>query len=262
MKGKIFSHKIRLFTTDLKQIECNKIQRKFYPELFSKFEQVTDPRNKSYIEYSTRVMLGTVYYKEIADISSMQEMTRAFNEENVVKNLYDFMGSSPKEYLPHGVTENEFLERLEPTELENIQSDIVYRMIRRKTFDDAKVQKRWLVLVDGSELDEGYRKKNDNYLSRKKLKKRFPRLPIYIVADGLYVSDATPHFSSPVPYYGLWSFASTVHFDRDTLCCLPRFEKIPLLQHLRHRLCRQPGSNFTVLFSSHAIKNCCNQVIR
>lgn len=236
-------------------IECNKIQRKFYPELFSKFEQVTDPRNKSYIEYSTRVMLGTVYYKGIAGISSMQEMTRVFNDENVVKNLYDFMGSSPKEYLPYGVTENEFLERLEPTELENIQSDIVYRMIRRKTFDDAKVQKRWLVLVDGSELDEGYIKKNDNYLSRcynkgkekeftkyhrsvleakiyfgndlvcsmatetienaekystkklseeeikqdceskafkrlaKKLKKRFPRLPICIVADGLYVSE-------------------------------------------------------------------------
>ena len=147
-------------------VECNKIQKKFYPELFKKFEQVTDPRNKSYIEYSTREMLGTVYYKGIAGISSMQQMTRAFNDENVVKNLYGFMGSSPKEYLPHGVTENEFLERLDPTELENIQSDIVYRMIRRKTFDDAKVQKRWLVFVDGSELDEGYTKKNDNYLSR------------------------------------------------------------------------------------------------
>ena len=236
-------------------VECNKIQKKFYPELFKKFEQVTDPRNKSYIEYSTREMLGTVYYKGIAGISSMQEMTRAFNDENVVKNLYGFMGSSPKEYLPHGVTENEFLERLDPTELENIQSDIVYRMIRRKTFDDAKVQKRWLVFVDGSELDEGYTKKNDNYLSRcynkgkeneftkyhrsvleakiyfgndlvcsmatetiensakynekklseeeikqdceskafkrlaEKLKKKFPRLPICIVADGLYVSD-------------------------------------------------------------------------
>ena len=236
-------------------VECNKIQKKFYPELFKKFEQVTDPRNKSYIEYSTREMLGTVYYKGIAGISSMQEMTRAFNDENVVKNLYGFMGSSPKEYLPHGVTENEFLERLDPTELENIQSDIVYRMIRRKTFDDAKVQKRWLVFVDGSELDEGYTKKNDNYLSRcynkgkeneftkyhrsvleakiyfgndlvcsmatetienstkynekklseeeikqdceskafkrlaEKLKMKFPRLPICIVADGLYVSD-------------------------------------------------------------------------
>ena len=236
-------------------VECNKIQKKFYPELFNKLEQVTDPRNKSYIEYSTREMLGTVYYKGIAGISSMQEMTRAFNDENVVKNLYSFMGSSPKKYLPHGVTENEFLERLEPTELENIQSDIVYRMIRRKTFDNAKVQKRWLVFVDGTELDEGYTKKNDNYLSRcynkgkeneftkyhrsvleakiyfgnnlvcsmatetiensekynekklseeqikqdceskafkrlaEKLKKKFPRLPICIVADGLYVSD-------------------------------------------------------------------------
>ena len=111
--------------------ECNKIQKKFYPELFMKFGQVIDPRHSSYIDYSSKVMLGTVYYKGIAGISSMQEMTRAFNEENVVKNLYDFMGSSPKEYLPHGVTENEFLERLEPTKLENIQSDIVYRMIRR-----------------------------------------------------------------------------------------------------------------------------------
>ena len=37
-----------------------------------------------------------------------------------------------KEYLPHGVTVNELLEKQKPTELEEIQSDIVYRMIRRK----------------------------------------------------------------------------------------------------------------------------------
>ena len=111
--------------------ECNKIQKKFYPELFMKFGQVIDPRHSSYIDYSSKVMLGTVYYKGIAGISSMQEMTRAFNDKNLVNNLYYFMGSTSKEYLPHGVTENEFLERLEPTKLENIQSDIVYRMIRR-----------------------------------------------------------------------------------------------------------------------------------
>lgn len=235
--------------------ECNKIQQKFYPELFLKFGQVTDPRHSSYIDYSSKVMLGTVYYKGIAGISSMQGMTREFNDEIVAKNLYHFMGSSPKEYLPHGVTVNEFLERLDPAELEKIQSDIVYQMIRRKTFDDAKVLGKWLVLVDGSELDEGNTKKNENYLSRcynrgkeneftkyhrsvleakiyfgnnlvcsiatetiensaeyndkklseeemkqdcerkafvriaAKIKKRFPRLPICIVADGLYISE-------------------------------------------------------------------------
>ena len=235
--------------------ECNKIQQRFYPELFSKFGQIKDPRNSSYIEYSSKVMLGTVYYKGIAGISSMQGMTRNFNDDAVVKNLYRFMGSDSKQYLPHGVTINEFLERLEPSELEEIQADIVYKMIRRKTFDDAKVLGKWLVLVDGSELDEGNTKKNDNYLSRcynkgketeftkyhrsvleakiyfgnnlvcsiatepiensaeynekklseeeikqdceskafvrlaSKIKNRFPRLPICIVADGLYVSE-------------------------------------------------------------------------
>ena len=170
-------------------------------------------------------------------------------------NLYRFMGSAEKEYLPHHVTLNEYLEKLEPAELEKIRDDLVYKMIRRKTFDGAKVLKHWLVIVDGTELDSGYHKKNDNYLERcynrgterektryhravleaklylgnglmlsigteniennpeygkkkyseeevkqdcemkafkrlvKKIKKAFPRLPVCIVADGLYVAE-------------------------------------------------------------------------
>lgn len=146
--------------------ECNKIQKKYYPELFTKFEKVTDPRNSSYIDYSMKEMLGTVYYKGIAGISSMQEMTREFTDEAVTKNIYRFLGTVSKEYVPHGVTINEMLERLEPAELEKIQKDIAYKMTRRKTFDSAKVEGHWLVLVDGTELDEGYQKKNDYYLSR------------------------------------------------------------------------------------------------
>lgn len=181
-------------------------------------------------------------------------MTRAFTNETVTENLYRFMESEAKDYVPHGVTINECLERVEPAELEEIQKDLAYQMIRRKTFDDAKVLGKWLVLVDGTELDEGFKQKNDYYLSRtynrgeeneitkyhrsvleaklyfgnnlvcsiatefienteeynqkkrteesikqdceskvferlaEKLKKRFPRLPIIIVADGLYAN--------------------------------------------------------------------------
>ena len=107
--------------------ECNKIQQRFYPELFSKFGQIKDPRNSSYIEYSSKVMLGTVYYKGIAGISSMQGMTRNFNDDAVVKNLYRFMGSDSKQYLPHGVTINEFLERLEPSELKKYRQILCIR---------------------------------------------------------------------------------------------------------------------------------------
>ena len=76
------------------------------------------------------------------------------------------MGDPVKEYLPHGVTENEFLERLDPENLENIQKGIAYTMIRRKTVEDARVLKKWQVIIDATELDEGYQKKNDSYLSR------------------------------------------------------------------------------------------------
>ena len=233
-------------------VECNKIQNRFCPELFSMFGKVKDPRHQSYVEYSARVMLGTMYYKSIAGIPSMQEMTRAFNDERICRNLYCFMGEDAKEYLPHGVTENEFLEKLDPKELENIQQNIVYSMIRRKTFENARVFKKWQVIVDATELDEGYQKKNNYYLSRcynrneenefvkyhrsvleakiyfgdnlvcsiasetiensdayvnqtdeavkqdceskaflrlaAKIKKKFPRLPIIITADGLYVT--------------------------------------------------------------------------
>lgn len=236
-------------------VECNRIQERFYPELFRRFEQTKDNRHQSYITYTNKTMLGTLYYKAVAALSSMQAMTREFNEDTVVKNLYHFLGEEEKEYLPHHVTMNEYLEKLEPEELEKIQADIVYRMIRRKSFNSAKTFGKWLILVDGTELDEGFTKKNDNYLERtynrgtdseftkyhrsvleakiyfgnnlvasiatepienskeytekkytedaikqdcevkafarlaEKIKKRFPRLPLCIVADGLYVNE-------------------------------------------------------------------------
>ena len=147
-------------------VECNKIQKKFCPELFTMFGNVADPRHQSYIDYSAKTMLGTLYFKSIAGIESMQEMTRAFNDEQVCKNLYTFIGEEKKAYLPHGVTENEFLERLEPAELETVRQKLVYSLIRRRTFENARVFKKWMILVDATELDEGPQQKNDYYLSR------------------------------------------------------------------------------------------------
>mgnify|MGYP002514825815 CR=1 FL=1 len=142
-------------------VECNKIQKKYCPELFSMFGEVADPRHQSYIKYSARTMLGTLYYKSIAGISSMQEMTRAFNDEKVCKNLYGFIGEDENEYLPHGVTENEFLERLNSEEYINKSDETVKQDCESKAFVRLAA----------------------------KIKKKFPRLPIIIAADGLYVSQ-------------------------------------------------------------------------
>ena len=146
--------------------ELNKIQNRFYSQLFWKFAQTKDPRHPSYITYTNRMMLGTLYYKGIAGIDSMQEMTEKFNDEAVSKNLSVFMGEKAMKYVPHHVTENEYLERLDPKELEGIKQDMVYHLIRKRCFEDARYKKKWLIIVDWTQLYSGQRKLNEHCLER------------------------------------------------------------------------------------------------
>lgn len=111
-------------------------------------------------------MLGTLYYKNIAGISSTRGMTDAFNEDAVVQNIIRYLHVEGKEFLPHGQTLNGLLEQLDPSILEEIRQDMVKKLIRKKTFNDARFQGKWLIIVDGTELDEGNIKKNDRYLKR------------------------------------------------------------------------------------------------
>lgn len=146
--------------------ECNKVRQRYCPGLFQDFAATKDPRHPSYTDYSNKEMLGTMFYKGIAGISSMRSMTYEFNREEVVDNLYHFLGESGRDYLPHGVTLNEYFERLEPSELQHVQQKQIYEMIRRKSFNDARFMKKWLVIVDGTQTYSGSRRLNEGCLER------------------------------------------------------------------------------------------------
>ena len=146
---------------------CNEVQRRFYPDLFNRFGRITDPRHQSYITYTGKIMLGQMYYKGIAGITTMQDMTDRFNNPKVVENIATFMGVELDEYLSHHVTENDYLERLNPNELQDTIQDITYDLIRRKSFNDAKFMKKWIIIIDGTQLYSGDRKINDKCLERR-----------------------------------------------------------------------------------------------
>lgn len=146
--------------------ECNKVRQKFCPELFQDFSGTKDPRHQSYIEYSNKELIGTVFYKGLAGIGSMQSMTYEFTPENVTRNIQSFLGEKERAYLPHAVTINEYFEKLDPEELQRVQQKQVYELIRRKTFDGARFRKKWLVIVDGTQTYSGSRKLNEGCLER------------------------------------------------------------------------------------------------
>lgn len=146
---------------------CNEVQRRFYPDLFNRLGRIADPRHQSYITYTGKIMLGQMYYKGIAGITSMQDMTDRFNNPKVVGNMATFIGVELDEYLPHHVTENDYLKRLPPNELQDTIQDIAYDLIRRKSFNDAKFMGKWIIIIDGTQLYSGDRKINDKCLERR-----------------------------------------------------------------------------------------------
>jgi len=134
-------------------VEFLKIQNHYFPRLLEDITKVMDGRHQSYIEYEIEVILYVMILKNVCSIMSMQEMTDTFNEDECAKNIYRILGLEEKNYLPHYVTINECLSKLEPSELEKIRKNMIYSLIRKKSFDDAKfLKKYWLVIVDGTGL--------------------------------------------------------------------------------------------------------------
>lgn len=133
--------------------EFLKIQEHYFPDLIQDIKKVMDGRNQSYITYEIEVIIYMMILKNICSIESMQEMNDAFNEDVCVKNLYKILGLEEKDYLPHYVTVNECLKKLDNTELEKIRKKMIYSLIRKKSFDSAKfLGKSWLVIVDATQL--------------------------------------------------------------------------------------------------------------
>lgn len=130
-----------------------KIQNHYFPDLIKDIKKVMDGRNQNYITYEIEVILYVMILKNICSIESMQEMVAEFNEDECIKNIYKILGLEAKEYLPHYVTINECLAKLDTKELEKIRKTMVYNLIRKKSFDNGKfLGKHWLVIVDATQL--------------------------------------------------------------------------------------------------------------
>lgn len=136
-------------------------QKHFYAGLQKRLNEVKDPRDKRYITYNSCTLLGTGITKNICGITTMQQMTAAFNDENCIQNISAFVDNRNGE-LPHYVTLNDFLKKMDPLELQKVRKDILYQLIRKKTFDQAKFKKKWLVIVDATWL-QTYREQQDDF---------------------------------------------------------------------------------------------------
>lgn len=148
-------------------IELLKVQNHFYKNLWSDFSDVKDPRHSSYIDYTSDVMLAMTLMKNICDIRSMQGMSSIFNSEEYIANTALITGKGELNELPHYVTVNDFLSRLNPDELSAIRSKMINDLIRKRSFEKARfLDKYWLIIVDATQLYTFKEKNDDKCLTR------------------------------------------------------------------------------------------------
>ena len=181
--------------------EFLKMQHHFFPTFIEELSKVQDPRNQSYIEYDIEEILYTMLMKNVCSITSMQDMTNKFNDEECVKNICKIIGKDEREFMPHYVTINECLEKLPPEELEKFRKKLIYKMLRKRSFEKARfLDKYWLIIVDATQLFY-FKDKHCEHCLKKTSKKGTPEEKTYyyhnvleakiVLGENLVISIAT-----------------------------------------------------------------------
>lgn len=147
----------RIEMRELKEREENqlrefmKFQNHFFKEFNKHLEFVEDPRHQGYTKYGIKEMLMTVIFKNICNIKSMTQMTKEFNTNESIENFKLLLDDDKITEIPHYVTINDLLKRLETVELEEVRKEIVKDIIRRKTFyQERLLGEKWKIIFDAT----------------------------------------------------------------------------------------------------------------
>ena len=134
-------------------IEFLKTSNHFFENFMEMLKNIKDPRRVNSVIYSMDKIVMLLILKAIFDIESMREMTREFNNDNFIDNLSLIMNDIEIKEIPHYVTINDCLKKLDPAELENIKNKMIYGLIRKRTFEGARLMgKYWCVIIDGTQI--------------------------------------------------------------------------------------------------------------
>ncbi|MCC3358972.1 transposase family protein [Bacillus sp. REN16] len=133
--------------------EFMKIQKHFFKDLTKMFKKVNDPRSQSYITYDPEVLLFMIILKNATGLKSMRNMTDRFNKEECIENIKKVLNIENLEELPHYDTINNFLSKLDITELEKIRIYMIKELLKKRCFEDYRIEgKYWAIVFDGTGL--------------------------------------------------------------------------------------------------------------
>ena len=115
-------------------VDFMKIVSHFFKELSFWINEMTDPRNPSYVTYTQADLVWMGILKNVCSVLTMKSMEEQFNEKQCIHTLRIFSGDQRLEEMPNCDTLNYYLEKLSPSCLSDLRRRMVKSLIRNKSF--------------------------------------------------------------------------------------------------------------------------------
>ena len=120
-------------------VDVMMLMRHFFKELPQWVNEMTDPRNLSYVTYTQADLVLMGILKNMCAVKSMRSMEETFNEQQCIDTLRLLSGDQRLMEMPHADTVNYYLERLSPACLAEVRKKMVKSLIRKKSFYRSKL---------------------------------------------------------------------------------------------------------------------------
>lgn len=161
------AEKRKLKKQDRGFVEILEVVHHFFKDFSKWINEITDPRNKSYITYNQSDLITLGLIKNICSIDSMRQMEEKLNEETCIETFKLITGNKDISEIPYYGTLNYYLERLSPECLDTLRMKMIKTLIRSKTFYNSRLLGQyWRVVLDGTGLFHFKERHCENCLKR------------------------------------------------------------------------------------------------
>jgi hypothetical protein len=125
--------------------------RHFFPDLNAWINQIPDPRFLPLVVYHKRFLVWWGLSLFLCKLSSRRQLDYQFNTDGpaVLENL-NRLAETVQDSRPVNQTLEYFLEGTGPAPIAGLRQQMIQRLIRMKALDAARLQGRFIVLIDGS----------------------------------------------------------------------------------------------------------------
>lgn len=135
------------------------IMKHFFRHLAEWIEEMTEPRNISYITYSQSDYIYMGVPKNLCGVKTMHSMEEQFNESSYIRTLGILSGNTNLMEIPHSDSLNNYLKKLSPECLAELRKKMIKSLLRMKSFyGNRLLGKYWRIILDRTALY--YFKKN------------------------------------------------------------------------------------------------------